>query len=364
MRRARSVLRPHTHCNWDRSGNWAAVAGRSSAGSRGRTNGTTGQADPARGHQHPRRVSPTRSHHTAVVDRRQEQPPYRRVEILRQLGTRRRPRRGQRSDDQRATGPESSDPVSHDVPQSPGHSVPDNGVAHSLADDEPDPDGAAGLSRPTVRAGHVTDHRVYHQTRTICPAASTDHQAEVLAACQASTRGKHGASPAITPTGARGPCDDGRRESPAPPWSACAAETRGSWRDGDCWAGKCACPCSRLSVSRSDLPSRSVVRLPETRHLFRESSATRLSSRRNHLMGAQTHPPQAGDLSRVRMWVPVAKLGYRSCATRAPFADPPATDGCLRRAASCGTAWRLLACGFLGWPDGEWESPCCAAEVR
>jgi hypothetical protein len=266
MRRARSVLRPRTHCNWDRSGSWAAVAGRSTAGSRGRTNGTTGQADSACRRQRPRRVSPTRSHHTAVVDRRQEQPPYRRVEILRQLSTGRRRRRGQRSDDQRATGPESSDPVPHHVPQPSGHPVPDHGIAHGLADDEPDPDGGAELSRPTIRAGLVTDHRVYHQTRTARPASSTDHQAEVLAARQASTRGKHGASPVITLTGARGPCDDGRRESPGPPWSACAAETRGSWRDGDCWAGKCACPCSRLSVSRSDVPSRSVVRLPDARH--------------------------------------------------------------------------------------------------
>lgn len=254
MRRARSVLRPRTHCNWGRSDSSAAAGERSSADIRERASGTGGRAGWAHGRRRPRHVSPTRSHHTAVVDRRQEQPPYRRVEILRQLSCGRRRRRRQCPDDQRATRPESSEAGQDDVPQPPGHPMPDDRIAHGLADDEPDADGALGSSWSTVRAGLVTDHRVYHQTRATSPASSTDHQAEVLAARQASTRGKHGASPVIKPTGSRGPCGDGRRESPGPPWSACAAETRGSWRDGDCWAGKCACPCSRLYFSRSDVP--------------------------------------------------------------------------------------------------------------
>jgi hypothetical protein len=62
--------------------------------------------------------------------------------------------------------------------------------------------------------------------------------------------------PPVRPTVRHGPCGDARTGSPAPRGYASAAGTRGSWRDGGCSAGRCACPCSRLSFSRSCFSSR------------------------------------------------------------------------------------------------------------
>ena len=110
-----------------------------------------------------------------------------------------------------------------------------------------------------------------------------DHRPELLATGESGRRGEHGVA-VIRPTARSDPCADGRTGSPGQRGYASAAGTRGSWHDGGCWAGRCACPCSR-SVSR--------LLYIQVGSVSWHDASRRASAR-------QRHPPQTGDPSRVR----------------------------------------------------------------
>jgi hypothetical protein len=246
---------PRRRCNSDRSGSSAAAAARSTFGRRGwaaaapRPQGWVGRRR-CRGRSSPRT--------TAVAGRQQSKPAQRGIQVLAQFVTCRGGRRRQGSHHQRGALGQPAETVPNQVPQSPSHPVPDHGVADGLAHDETHPGrlvsapggrrraclGSAGRgSRPGLDLGAV-HQRVHHQSGAPGSASPTDHQAEVLAAGEPGGRREHGTR-VVRRTVARGPCGAGRPGSRGPRGCACAAGTRGSWRDGGCWAGRCACPCSR-----------------------------------------------------------------------------------------------------------------------
>jgi hypothetical protein len=236
---------------------------RSSAGRRGSATAEPRPRDRSGAWRRPSRPRPSQdpetgyqqiqSHRTAV-GRYQLEPTHGRVEVTPEFGARRRCSRRKRSDDQRAAGCQSSEAGSDEVPQPPGDPVTDHRVAYCLAHNEANPDGGSrpGQLHVCLLCRHLpAGHRVHDEPGP--PSASTvpGHMGEVAAAREPGGCGQHGVVPPVRPTVRNGSCGDARRGSPAPHGYACAAGTRGSWRDGGCSAGRCACPCSRLSFSRS-----------------------------------------------------------------------------------------------------------------
>ncbi len=199
------------------------------------------------------------SHENQSLFHRQLEPPDSRIEILSEIRARRSGGRRKRPHDQRAAGSESSEPVGHQMAQPAGDPVADHRVAHCLAYNEANPDGRARPGQRGLSCRLHALHRVHDEPGSPSAPTVPGHMGEVAATREPGGCGQHGAVPPVRPTVRSGPCGDEPTGSPAPHGYACAAGTRGSWHDGGCSAGRCACPCSRLRspdlVLRSRVPS-------------------------------------------------------------------------------------------------------------
>ena len=120
-----------------------------------------------------------------------------------------------------------------DGPQPPGHAVADHRVADGLADHE--------TARACTRTASPKRRRAFgevveHHGRPPGAPPGPDDRGELRTPAQACLRGQH-----LRRRASRDPCADGRRGSPGPRGCASAAGSRGSWTDGGCSAGTCAC---------------------------------------------------------------------------------------------------------------------------
>ena len=119
--------------------------------------------------------------------------------------------------------------------QAPGHAVADHRVADGLADHETGPRTGrrrAATAQMPGPFGEVVEH---HGGAPGAP-PGPDDRGELRTPAQACLRGQH-----VRRRASRDPCADDRRGSPGPRGSASAAGSRGSWTDGGCSAGTCAC---------------------------------------------------------------------------------------------------------------------------
>jgi hypothetical protein len=126
------------------------------------------------------------------------------------------------------------------VPQPPLDRGPDHGRAHRLAHDEARQHG--GVSR---RRGVGGDCQMRDERGPSGPSAAAHGSAEVRRPPHAVRGGEHGGSERcelrLRPTARYGPWHGGWPGSRARHGSACADGSRGSWHDGGCSAGRCAC---------------------------------------------------------------------------------------------------------------------------
>lgn len=127
----------------------------------------------------------------------------------------------------------------HQVPKFALYPVPYDRSSHCPADHEPD-------DRAAVPSAHP--YQVHHHPSARRPPAPTDHEREVPPAGQPRRAGQHGAP--FRPTAGSGPCGAGPRRWHDPLGCASAAGNRACVPGDGCSAGRCACPCSQLPLSR------------------------------------------------------------------------------------------------------------------
>jgi hypothetical protein len=183
-----------------------------------------------------------------VTPHRQLQSTQRPVQVRSELTAGRVGRCRQRPHNQRATGRQSSETVGHEMSQPAAHPVADHRVPDRLTHDEAHPGGR--LTGPGGRR-HLRRLGAQGMQDQPGPPSSTspaDHRPELPATGESGGRGEHGAA-LLRPTARRGPCAGVRTGWPGRRGYASGAGTRGSCSDAGCWAGRCACPCSR-SISR------------------------------------------------------------------------------------------------------------------
>ncbi len=236
------------------------------------------------------------------------QPPQGRVEVRTEFGARCRGGGRKRPHDQRTALRKGSEPRRHEVSQPPDHPVSYDGVPDGLAHHEPGPG-----------VGAVPGQQVHDHTAAPGTDAAPHHGTELITAPQASVGRKHAAPRRRRPRSpvrrraADGPCVDGLPGWPGLPAYASAAGTRGSARVGGCSAGRCACPCSRLSFSWSQASGLGVRRRVRT-PAGRVARARRVENR-----AGRTAPLSAVDLLRVRVRPPHADTDPRPHDSRGPF---------------------------------------------
>ena len=185
------------------------------------------------------------------------QPAQRGVQVDTEVRARGSGSRRQRSDHQRAADGQSSEPVPHQVPQPAADPVPDHGIADRLTHDKTHPGRLLPIpgGRDPVRFSWVGNGRhqgVHHQPGPTSTTSPANHRPELLATGEPGGRGEHGFAEWIRRTAQRGPCAGGQQEWPDRHGCACADGNRASSPDDGCWAGRCACPCSRSSLPASD----------------------------------------------------------------------------------------------------------------
>jgi hypothetical protein len=107
--------------------------------------------------------------------------------------------------------------------------------------------------------------------------------------------------PVVRPTAGPGPCSGERPGWPGRPGYASAAGTRGSWRDDGCWAGKCACPCSRSFLLV--LTQAGLVEVPLTSERHRNDAVEQREHRiPRHQCGTRSRAHAKGPSSRGRLF--------------------------------------------------------------
>ena len=143
---------------------------------------------------------------------------------------------------------------------------------------------------------------VEHHGRPPGAPAGPDDRGELRTPAQACLRGQH-----VRRRASRDPCADDRRGSPGPRGCASAAGSRGSWTDGGCSAGTCAC-------SRGT---------PTTRHRRCAPTGGRARAGRPGRTATCRAPatPEAGHCGPARAPVPPARR-----AARAGWRPEPSTD--------------------------------------
>ena len=96
--------------------------------------------------------------------------------------------------------------------------------------------GASGDAEPPPVLLGPFGEEVEHHGRPPGTPAGPDDRGELRTPAQARLRGQH-----VRRRASRDPCADDRRGSTGPRGCASAAGSRGSWTDGGCSAGTCAC---------------------------------------------------------------------------------------------------------------------------
>lgn len=217
-----------------------------------------------------------------------------------------------------------------------GHAVPHDAASHSLADDESD----------ARRCAVGTDEKVHAQERSAGAPATTKSLGEVRRRAQPVNGGKHQSGWSVRPRARCGPYGAAPRGSRDPRGSTCAAESRASWRDGGCSAGRCACSRkvlldrggkaeadlstvrTRLTrVKRAPAPDRSPV-LPsavraDVKHLPRDTPQPATGNLWTTLAAGHARLLASAD--------PVFPRPLRTSHTEGPPAAPPPPQGFLHR---------------------------------
>lgn len=277
------------------------------------------------------------------------QPPQGGVYVAPQVGARSRGRGWQRPNDQRASWPHGSQPVSEHVAEAAGDPVADHRVTDRLAHHEPDPGSGAGISQRRVRRDCLRPRSAHAEASDLLgrdgmhdepgtpnTAALPGHEPKVVATGQSTGRGEQ----ALRLRCSCGPCADEPRGSPCRHGCACADGTRGSAHGGGCSAGKYAC-------SRLNLPN---------------TGSSKYVCPRRGLTARRTHPQLTGDLHRVRhpVWSACIRVYcLQVCETTRRHAK---YVGCLPTTTSCGMRHGLLAC-VSQFGQREWE-PTAPRKIR
>ncbi len=162
------------------------------------------------------------------------------VQVEGQLCMVRVPGVGKRAYHYQATGGKQRQAFPYEMPELALDPIPLYGAADRLAYDETRTCRGSALPRH-MRVGGVAT-QMDDQQRAARPASTAYGRSEILAPPQPILGGQHDIRPeAIRRTGGRGPWRDGSRGSRDRRAYASADGSRGSWHDGGCSAGKCAC---------------------------------------------------------------------------------------------------------------------------
>lgn len=141
------------------------------------------------------------------------------------------------------------DPLGHQSPQTPGHPMPDHGVADRLGHHEAHARRCGGLVPPCVAVESVHHQDTLGGPPRWAPGASPEGCAEVLRTGQPMSSRKQESSERpgwmlggdLRPRGSSGPCGAAKTGSSAPRGCACATGNREPWPCDACWAERCAC---------------------------------------------------------------------------------------------------------------------------
>ncbi len=244
-------------------------------------------------------------------------------------------------------GRQSSEPVGHQVPQAAADPVTQHGIAHCLTHDETHPSGVlTRLDGHRVLVLGIPIDRQGMDNQPGAPDATSpaNHRPELLATGESGRRGEHGVA-VIRPTARSDPCAAERPGSPDRRGYASAAGTRGSWHDGGCWAGRCACPCSRCGLQASHYKQVSTVSWQPRGAGGVHDKGTRRKRETTSRVRTDDRPHQIG--------------GTRPCrsAIRLPPGDT-CPDELLWQAAT------LVSVPLLLWARGDLAGPMWLAERR
>ena len=181
-----------------------------------------------------------------------------------------------------------NEPSRHQVAQSAGHPMPDDGAAHAAANDEPGPGWLTAL-----RGQRVHDNGAGHG-----PTACAQHEAVLRSAPDPARTGQHERLGRTTPTAGCGPCRDERRARSDRRGCSSGCGIRACGHADDCSAGTCAS--WRLILKAG------VVRFEE---------APGSSGRTDFFPGTKVRNPLTGGQTRAR---PEAGAGPRAPAPSVP----------------------------------------------